>query len=87
MTQEELEIRLREIEQWAARLDGQMSTKWEGQDRTNVSMQHRLDNLYAIVDSKFAAVFSKLTRLETKVALFSALAAGAGSLVARYLLP
>ena len=82
-----LELRLREQEQWSAQHDGKIIEKWHQQELFNEDIAARIKDVRLDMETKFAMVFRKLTSLEVKVALFSAVAAAGGTILARYVFP
>ena len=77
----DLEMRVRELETWAAEHDGKNNAKWEEQDRDNIRCNQERAELKNHTEQNFGLVFRELTSLKTKVAAFAAIASltGAGA--------
>ncbi len=64
---------------------GRINAKWEEQDAHNREVDAEVFGIKEALDDKFAAVFKKLSALQVKVAVLSAIAAGVGSVVGKFL--
>ncbi len=78
-----LEDRIRDLELHLARIN----EKWSNQEKQNAETDAALAGLRELVESKFGAVFSRLSKLEVRIAMFAGLAALLGSAAVKYLLP
>lgn len=87
MTMSELEERTRELEGWAREHKGKTDAKWEQQTSINERMLEEISTMKSMADTKFGLIFNKLSSLEIKIAVFTAIAALIGSTASKYIFP
>ena len=83
----DVEIRLRKAEAYIIEHEARINEKWLNQEKWNTSIDAAISSLREHIDTKFGAVFLRLSKLEVRVATFAGIAALVGSAAVKYLFP
>lgn len=73
--------RLGQVEKWIAGHEARCTIQWEHQGQWNQDRETELKGLREMIESKFDAVFKRLSAIDKRLAWFTGLAAAAGSTV------